>query len=149
MIKKIITLFKLGRKVAKSDILSITSKFKEPPLLIKILFKVLSLTGLNVFLLASTIVQSALASGLKITQPSGNKYAMLAVSAGSFTPDYVNDIDEKIAADEKLVSELMKKWAQADDEDRGGGDLPTGNRDCGSGHRFDRQTQRAIGIWLR
>ena len=42
MIKKIITLFKLGRKVAKSDILSITSKFKEPPLLIKILFKVLS-----------------------------------------------------------------------------------------------------------
>ena len=35
-------------------------------------------------------------SGLKITQPSGNKYAMLAVSAGSFTPDYVNDIDEKI-----------------------------------------------------
>ena len=35
-------------------------------------------------------------SGLKVTQPSGNKYAMLAVSAGSFTPDYVNDIDEKI-----------------------------------------------------
>ena len=42
MIKKIITLFKLGRKVAKSDILSITSKFKEPPLLIKLLFKILS-----------------------------------------------------------------------------------------------------------
>jgi ubiquinone biosynthesis protein len=42
MIKKIITLFKLGRKVAKSDILKITSKFKKPPLLIKILFKVLA-----------------------------------------------------------------------------------------------------------
>ena len=42
MIKKLITLFKLGRKVAKSDILKITSKFKEPPLLIKILFKILA-----------------------------------------------------------------------------------------------------------
>jgi len=42
MLKKIITLFKLGRKVAKSDILNITSKFQEPPLVIKILFKILS-----------------------------------------------------------------------------------------------------------
>ena len=42
MLKKIITLFKLGRKVAKSDILTITSKFQEPPLAVKILFKVLS-----------------------------------------------------------------------------------------------------------
>ena len=42
MIKKLITLFKLGRKVAKSDILEITSKFHEPPLSIKILFKILS-----------------------------------------------------------------------------------------------------------
>ena len=42
MIKKLITLFKLGRKVAKSDILDITSKFQEPPLFIKILFKILS-----------------------------------------------------------------------------------------------------------
>lgn len=42
MIKKLITLFKLGRKVAKSDILSITSKFQEPPIAIKILFKILS-----------------------------------------------------------------------------------------------------------
>ncbi len=42
MIKKIITLFKLGRKIAKSDILNIVSKFQEPPLMIKILFKILS-----------------------------------------------------------------------------------------------------------
>ena len=42
MIKKLITLFKLGRKIAKSDILNIISKFQEPPLLIKILFKILS-----------------------------------------------------------------------------------------------------------
>ena len=41
MIKKLITLFKLGRKVAKSDILSIASKFKKPPLAITILFKIL------------------------------------------------------------------------------------------------------------
>jgi len=42
MIKKIITLFQLGRKIAKSDILNITSKFQEPPLAVKILFKILS-----------------------------------------------------------------------------------------------------------
>ena len=42
MIKKIITLFQLGRKVAKSDILNITSKFKKPPLVVKILFRILS-----------------------------------------------------------------------------------------------------------
>ena len=42
MFKKLITLFKLGRKVAKSDILNITSKFQEPPLAIKILFQILS-----------------------------------------------------------------------------------------------------------
>jgi ubiquinone biosynthesis protein len=44
MIRKFITLFKLGRKVAKSDILNITSKFQEPPFFVKILFKVLSLS---------------------------------------------------------------------------------------------------------
>ncbi len=42
MIKKIITLFKLGRKIAKSDILNIISKFQKPPLPIIILFKILS-----------------------------------------------------------------------------------------------------------
>ncbi len=42
MIKRLITLLKLGRKVAKSDILEITSKFHKPPLSIKILFKILS-----------------------------------------------------------------------------------------------------------
>ena len=42
MLKKIITLFKLGRKISKSDILKITSKFHEPPLAVKFLFKILS-----------------------------------------------------------------------------------------------------------
>ncbi len=42
MIKKLIVLFKLGRKVAKSDILKIVSKFQEPPYLIKFFFKILS-----------------------------------------------------------------------------------------------------------
>ena len=42
MIKKLITLFKLGRKIAKSDLLKITSKFQEPPIFIKVLFKILS-----------------------------------------------------------------------------------------------------------
>ena len=42
MIKKLFTLFKLVRKIAKSDILNITSKFHEPPLGVKLLFKILS-----------------------------------------------------------------------------------------------------------
>ena len=42
MLKKILTLFKLGRKVANSDILDIISKFQKPPIAIKILFKILS-----------------------------------------------------------------------------------------------------------
>ena len=44
MIKKLITLFKLGRKVAKSDILNIASKFKKPPVSITILFQLLSIS---------------------------------------------------------------------------------------------------------
>ena len=47
MISKFITLFKLGRKVAKSDILEITSKFQEPPFIVKILFKILSFSFYN------------------------------------------------------------------------------------------------------
>ncbi len=42
MITKLITLFRLGRKISNSDILKITSKFKEPPIAVKILFKILS-----------------------------------------------------------------------------------------------------------
>jgi len=47
MLKRLITLFRLARKVAKSDILNITSKFKEPPFAVKILFKILSFSFLN------------------------------------------------------------------------------------------------------
>ena len=42
MLKKLVTLFKLARKVAKSDIIKTISKFQEPPLIIKILFKILA-----------------------------------------------------------------------------------------------------------
>jgi len=44
MIKKFITLFKLGRKIASSDILDIISKFQKPPLAITLLFKFLSIS---------------------------------------------------------------------------------------------------------
>ena len=44
MIKKIITLFKLGRKIAQSDIIEIISKFQKPPLAITLLFKFLSIS---------------------------------------------------------------------------------------------------------
>ena len=47
MIKKLLTLFKLGRKLAKSDILKVVSKFKKPPLAIKILFQILSFSFSN------------------------------------------------------------------------------------------------------
>ena len=39
MIKKLFILFKLGRKIAKSDALKIATKFNEPPFLIKIFLK--------------------------------------------------------------------------------------------------------------
>ena len=42
MLKRLITLFKLGRKLAKSDVLSIVSKFNKPPLLVTVIFKLLS-----------------------------------------------------------------------------------------------------------
>ena len=42
MIKKLFTLLKLGRKLAKSDVLNIISKFNKPPTTIKILFHILS-----------------------------------------------------------------------------------------------------------
>ncbi len=44
MIKKLYILFKLGRKLAKSDALSIFRKFHNPPIGIKILFYLLSLS---------------------------------------------------------------------------------------------------------
>ena len=44
MIKKFIILFKLGRKIAHSDILEIISKFQKPPLAITLLFKFLSIS---------------------------------------------------------------------------------------------------------
>ncbi|MFL2887004.1 MAG: 2-polyprenylphenol 6-hydroxylase [Candidatus Pelagibacter sp.] len=41
MIKRLYVLFKLGRKLAKSDALKITAQFNEVPLIIKILFKII------------------------------------------------------------------------------------------------------------
>ena len=41
MIKKLFTLFKLARKLAKSDALNIATKFNEPPFFIKILFSII------------------------------------------------------------------------------------------------------------
>ena len=42
MFKKIFILFKIARKIAQSDALSIISKIHQPPLLIKVFFKILS-----------------------------------------------------------------------------------------------------------
>ncbi|MBA1340183.1 MAG: ubiquinone biosynthesis protein [Pelagibacterales bacterium] len=47
MIKRLFTLFKLGRKIAKSDALNIASKFNKPPTIIKILFSILSFSFSN------------------------------------------------------------------------------------------------------
>ena len=44
MITKILTLFKLARKIAKSEAIKIISKTHEPTLLIKIIFNTLSFT---------------------------------------------------------------------------------------------------------
>jgi Predicted unusual protein kinase len=45
MIKKLITLFKIGRKLALSDALNVISKIYEIPILIKIFFSLLALFG--------------------------------------------------------------------------------------------------------
>ena len=42
MIKKLFILFKLGKKLAKSDALSIFSKFNRPPIAVKIIFSILA-----------------------------------------------------------------------------------------------------------
>ena len=47
MIKRLFILFKLGRKLAKSDALKIATKFNEPPLVIKILFKIIGFSFTN------------------------------------------------------------------------------------------------------
>jgi ubiquinone biosynthesis protein len=47
MIKKLFTLFKLARKLAKSDIINIVSKFNTPPNFIIIIFKILSFSLSN------------------------------------------------------------------------------------------------------
>ena len=47
MINRLYILFKLGRKLAKSDALKIVTKFKEPPFVIKILFKIIGFTFSN------------------------------------------------------------------------------------------------------
>ena len=47
MIKKLFILFKLGRKLAKSDALNIASKFNKPPTIIKILFNILAFSFSN------------------------------------------------------------------------------------------------------
>ena len=47
MIKKLFILFKLARKLAKSDILNIVSKFKKPPVIIKVLFFIFSFSLSN------------------------------------------------------------------------------------------------------
>ncbi len=47
MIKRLFILFKLGRKLAKSDALKIATKFNEPPFAIKILFKIVGFSLKN------------------------------------------------------------------------------------------------------
>ena len=44
MIKKLFILFKIARKLALSDALKVISKFHEPPLIIKILVSLLSIS---------------------------------------------------------------------------------------------------------
>ena len=47
MIKRLYILFKLGRKLAKSDALKIATKFHEPPFIIKIIFKIIGFSFSN------------------------------------------------------------------------------------------------------
>ena len=49
MIKKLVTLFKIGRKLALSDALDIVSRIYKVPILIKIFFNLLGLFGKKKF----------------------------------------------------------------------------------------------------
>ena len=44
MFRKILILFKIGRRIARSDALDIISKIHKPPFLIKLLFKLFSIS---------------------------------------------------------------------------------------------------------
>ena len=47
MIKRIITLYKIGRTLALSDALEVIYKFHQPPIVIKFIFKILSISILR------------------------------------------------------------------------------------------------------
>ena len=47
MIKKLFTLFKIVRKLSKSDTLKIAFQFHKPPIIVKTFFKILSFSFSN------------------------------------------------------------------------------------------------------
>ena len=88
MIKKLFTLFKLGRKLAKSDALKIATKFKEPPLFVKVLFSALSFSFSN-----NRKVDSSLNQGEKLSS-SLQSMGTTFIKLGQFLatrPDIISD----------------------------------------------------------
>ena len=88
MIKKLFTLLKLGRKLARSDILNIVSKFKKPPIGIRILFYILSFSFSD-----SKKVSSNISEGQKLSK-SLQSMGTTFIKLGQFLvtrPDIIGD----------------------------------------------------------
>ena len=88
MIKKLFTLFKLGRKLAKSDALKIATRFNEPPLLVKVLFSILSFSFSN-----NKKVDSSLNQGERLSS-SLQSMGTTFIKLGQFLatrPDIIGD----------------------------------------------------------
>ena len=93
MIKKLFTLFKLGRKLAKSDVLNIISKFKKPPFAIKVLFNILSFSFSN-----SQKINLNVSEGEKLSK-SLQSMGTTFIKLGQFLVTRPDIIGEELAKD--------------------------------------------------
>ena len=93
MIKKLFTLFKIARKVANSNILDIFSKFQKPPISIKILFKILSI---SIF------------SGKKVDENKNNEGKRLSNSLESMGTTFIK-LGQFLATRPDIIGEKLSK----------------------------------------
>ncbi len=106
MIKKIITLFKLGRKLAKSDALVIVSKFIQPPLSIKIIFKILGFS-----LVKNREINKNDNEG-KILSDSLQSMGTTFIKLGQFLATRPDIIGEKLSKHLETLQDKLPPFAQ-------------------------------------
>ena len=107
MIKKLIILFKLGRKLAKSDALKIATRFNEPPLLVKVLFNILSFSFSN-----NKKVDSSLKQGERLSaslQSMGTTFIKL----GQFLATRPDIIGNELSKELENLQDRLPPFSQA------------------------------------